>query len=155
MTLTWSTLTWHDNGHIVALMVSFFFVHVARDNYLHLISGHCVAQLHLVFLIPGFNFGHSLTQFLSYIHHFNIIPPNSPAPGINQCDPYSRLYTLWHALHSDKLYLGDIIPLSHMHSLVQLVPHFGSKADVQLTFQKSLECSTEFWLNHYETEEMY
>ena len=118
-------------------------------------SGYCIVRLCLVFLIPEFNFGHSPNQFLIYMHHFNFIQPNSSAPGSNQHNCHSRLYALWHTTHSDKSYLRDVIPLNHVCSPVQLVPHFGSKANAQLTLQTALECSTEFWLNNYETKELY
>lgn len=118
-------------------------------------SGHCVAQLRLVFQIPEFNFGQSPNQFLTYVHRFDIIPPNSPAPGSNQRDRHSRLYALRRATRSDKSYLGDVIPLNCVRSPVQLVPRFGRAADARLTLQTALECSTEFWLNHYETKELY
>ena len=45
--------------------------------------------------------------------------------------------------------LGDIIPLSQLHSVADLIPRFGAKADSQLTKQTSLAYSAEFWLNKY------
>ena len=52
------------------------------------------------------------------------------------------LYALKHALQVDKSYLGDIIPVTCLQSAVQLIPHFGTVADLCLTMQTSLEYST-------------
>lgn len=51
--------------------------------------------------------------------------------------------------------LGDIIPLSQLRALADLIPRFGAKADPRLTKQTSLAYSTEFWLNKYFDKQTY
>ena len=65
------------------------------------------------------------------------------------------LYVLKHALHTDGSHIGGIIPLSHCRMPVQLVPHFGKKADIQLTSKNSMEWSWEFFLNAYFDKDVF
>jgi hypothetical protein len=51
--------------------------------------------------------------------------------------------------------MGDIIPLSHIHTSVDLVPRFMEAADNQLTKESSLEYSSEFLLNHFYDRHLY
>ena len=53
------------------------------------------------------------------------------------------------------LHLGDVVPLTQLWASAQISPHFGSKADPRLTSQTCIEYSSEFWLNKYETKEMF
>ena len=43
--------------------------------------------------------------------------------------------------------LGDIIPLTQIHIFADLVPWFGSNADVQLMKQTSIEYSTKLYFD--------
>lgn len=43
--------------------------------------------------------------------------------------------------------LGDIISLSQVCALADLIPRFDTKADPQLAKPMSLAYSTKFWLN--------
>lgn len=98
--------------------------------------------------------------FAAYVQRFDIIPqPNtssrSQGARSSQADPTTHLYALKRALRSDGTRVGDVVPLAQLRSAAQLVPHFGAAADSRLTMQTSLEHSTEFWLNSYETKEMF
>ncbi|KIM61614.1 hypothetical protein SCLCIDRAFT_121795, partial [Scleroderma citrinum Foug A] len=51
--------------------------------------------------------------------------------------------------------LGDIIPLSQLHTFVHLIPRFGQTTDCQLTQYNSMELLNEFYLNKYFDKNMY
>jgi len=98
-------------------------------------------------------------SFLAYVQRFDIIPqPGISARGNDrtvQPDPSSRMYAFKRSIRSDGNRLGDVIPLTRIRTPVQLVPRFGREADSRLTMETSLEYSTEFWLNKYETKDMF
>ena len=85
-------------------------------------------------------------SFLAYVQRYDLIPQPSAlaqsASCIAKIDLIMGLYALKHALQVDKSYLGDIIPVTCLQSAVQLIPHFGTVADLCLTMQTSLEYST-------------
>lgn len=123
------------------------------------ILGHCVVQLRLIFRLRD---AHSaLSPFLAYVQRFDFIsqPSSSAARQSNNRTAYpessTQLYVLKRSVRSDGSRLGDVIPLDRVRSPVQLVPRFGSEADSRLTMQTSLEYSTEYLLNKYETKELY
>lgn len=45
--------------------------------------------------------------------------------------------------------MGDVVPVSQLRTLINLVPCFGAIADVRLTAYNSLEHALEFWLNYF------
>jgi hypothetical protein len=59
------------------------------------------------------------------------------------------------ALRTDGSRIGGILPLSHCRMPVQLVPRFGTKADLRLTSKSSMEWSREFFLNCYFDKNIY
>ena len=65
------------------------------------------------------------------------------------------MFVLKQSVHAGGAPLGDIIPLSQLCALADLIPKFGAKADPQLTKQTSLAYSTEFWLNKYFDKQTY
>lgn len=90
--------------------------------------------------------------FLAYVQRFDVIPTGTLR---SQPDPASGMYALKRSVCSDGSRMGDVIPLMHLRSTIQLVPKFGATADPQLTMQTSLEYCTEFWLNKYEQKESF
>ena len=58
-------------------------------------------------------------------------------------------------MQAGNLHLGDVVPLTQLWASAQISPHFGSKADPHLTSQTCIKYSLEFWLNKYETKEMF
>ena len=98
-------------------------------------------------------------SFLAYVQRFDIIPQLGVAAQGNsrtiRPEPSSRMFALKRSIRSDGNRLGDVIPVTQIRSPVQLVPRFGHEADPRLTMETSLEYSTEFWLNKYETKEMF
>ena len=59
------------------------------------------------------------------------------------------MFILKRSVRAGGVPLGDIIPLSQLCSVADLIPRFGAKADSRLTKQTSLAYSAEFWLNKY------
>ena len=51
--------------------------------------------------------------------------------------------------HTNGERLRDIIPVSQLHSYINLIPRFGTVADARLTPLNSLEHSREFFHNKY------
>jgi hypothetical protein len=91
------------------------------------------------------------SPFVAYVDRFDIVP-QACGSGL---EPAPSLYVLKRARRADGSPLGDIVPLTHLRSLVSLVPRFGHQADSRLTKTNSLAFSTEFWLNKYFTKELY
>jgi len=77
-------------------------------------------------------------RFLTYVEHFDVIQDN-----IEMGMPILRV------THANGKHLGDVIPISQLHSYINLIPHFGTVADMRLMEFNSLEHSQEFFLNKY------
>ena len=128
-------------------------------------SGHRVAQLRLIFRpIPSSQSPlppPDADVFLSYVQRFDIIPqPNPILPtSSNQKGPYPNpstgMYLLKRARRSTGEIMGDVVPLSQLRTLINLVPRFGPVADSRLTMETSLEWSSEYWLNKYFDKELF
>jgi hypothetical protein len=79
-------------------------------------------------------------SYLVYTQWFNIIPQLSATstcmaiPDLN-----TSLYIFKHAFRADHTRIGSIIPLTHCHMPIQLVPHFGTQADTSLKPMTSME----------------
>ena len=65
------------------------------------------------------------------------------------------MYLLKRALRNHGAIMGDIVPLSQLRTLIDLVPRFGAEADKRLTKETALECGSEFWLNKYFNKELF
>ncbi len=65
------------------------------------------------------------------------------------------MYVLKRSSCTDGIWMGDIIPLSHIRTAVDLVLQFMGAADPCLTKESSLEYSSEFLLNHYFDKQIY
>ena len=65
------------------------------------------------------------------------------------------MYVLKRAHCTDGLQMGDIIPLSHIHAPVDLVPQYMHAADIWLTKETSLKYSSEFLLNNFFDKQLY
>jgi hypothetical protein len=65
------------------------------------------------------------------------------------------MYLLKHAQRNTGEIMGDVIPLSQLRTLINLVPRFGAEADNQLTKETALEWSSEYWLNKYFDKELF
>lgn len=117
----------------------------------NLFSGYVVAQIRLIFH-PILNVeAPRAPTYLLYTQRFDIIsqPTTTPPTRAAIPNPVTGLYIFKRALRTDKSRIGDIIPLSHCHVPIQLVPRFGPKADVRLTAKNSMEWRWEFFLNAY------
>jgi hypothetical protein len=65
------------------------------------------------------------------------------------------MYLLKRARRSAGEIMGDVVPLSQLRTLINLVPRFGPVADSRLTMETSLEWSSEYWLNKYFDKELF
>jgi hypothetical protein len=99
-------------------------------------------------------------QFLTYVRRFDIVPQVNPSfSGSRFSGPYpealSSLYLVKRAKRTNNEFVGDILPVSQVRELVELIPRFGEKADRRFTKFNSLQTNIEFWLNKYFTKEAY
>ena len=65
------------------------------------------------------------------------------------------MYLLKRARRNAGEIMGDVIPLSQLRTLINLVPRFGVEADNRLTKETALEWSSEYWLNKYFDKELF
>ena len=65
------------------------------------------------------------------------------------------MYVLKQSIWADGSQMGDIIPLSHIHTGVDLAPKFMHVADSWLRKKSSIEYSSEFLLNHFYNKQLY
>jgi hypothetical protein len=98
--------------------------------------------------------------FLAYVQRFNIVPqlPSLSASTNNKGpypDPVTKLYVVKRAKRADQNYMGAVIPLIQLRSIVDLIPCYGGKADPRLTKDNSLAYASEFWLNKYFHKETF
>ena len=127
-------------------------------------SGHCVAQLRLVFSIvhPAGSVPppeSPTNDFLTYVQRFDIVP-QAPSPRSNIGrgsfpEASTGMYVLKRSVRADGSRLGDIVPLSHIRTSVDLAPRFMAAADSRLTKEGSLEYSNEYFLNHFFDKQLY
>ena len=126
-------------------------------------SGHHIAQLRLIFrAIPSRTAPYALGTdlFLTYAQRFDIVPqlnPNqasSTGKGLYP-DASTGMYVLKRSQRSNRTIMGDVVPLGHVRTLLDLVPRFGADAHKQLTKETSLEFCLEFWLNKYFEKELF
>lgn len=87
-----------------------------------------------------------MDTFFVYVQRFNA----SPTP-----DLVCGLHTLKRVTRRDGSRVGDVIPLIHLRSPVQIIPRFGKVANAQLNSHTAYELSTDFWLNSYWNKEFY
>ena len=122
--------------------------------------GHCAAQLWLIFhMVPPNGLTHNISDiFLTYAQRFDVVPQLNPkysACAGSFLESATSMFALKQAVRAGGAPLGDIISVSQLHALVDLIPRFGAQADPHLTKQMSFAYSTEFWLNKYFNKQMY
>ena len=124
--------------------------------------GHIVVDLQLIFrIVPSNSHQTYGDRFLTYVRRFEIISQvNATVSGSRTVkgpypEPSSGLYLLKRSKRSNGVFMGDVLPLDQIRSLVNLTPRFGQKASRILTKFNSLEFSSEFWLNKYFTKELF
>jgi len=108
------------------------------------LAGHSVSQLRMIFRLA-----HS-DLFLVYVQHFNIVPQSN----LTNVSPATGMHLLRWAVQGNE-HVGEVIPLTHIHSPAHLVPNFGQEAHSHLTCLSSYKFSNEFWLDKYWTKEFY
>ena len=87
-----------------------------------------------------------------YVQCFNIVLQQQNTSNVN---PGTGMHLIRCAVRSDGSRIGDVIPITQIHSPAHLIPHFGKEAHSWLTSASSYELSSNFWLNKYWTKEFY
>jgi hypothetical protein len=70
-------------------------------------------------------------------------------------EPASKMFILKRGLRSNNSIKGDVVALSQIRNLVELIPRFGEKADPRLSKESTLEYSAEFLLDKYLDKELF
>jgi hypothetical protein len=103
-------------------------------------------------------------RFIAYVQRFDIVPQVQPASvcSTNAKGPHpncaSGMYVLRRAKrmdHTVHTFLGDIVPLDQVRTLVELTPQFGEKADRRLTRANASAYCSKFWLDKYFTKDLF
>lgn len=90
--------------------------------------------------------------FLAYVHRFNVVPQQAMPSHVH---PGTGMHLLRCAVRSDGSRVGDVIPITQLHSPAHLIPNFGKEAHPHLTQANSYDVLSEFWLNKYWSKEFY
>ena len=119
--------------------------HPTSDWPKHGLVGHPIAQLWIIFCLLHSNL------FIVYIQHFHVTPQSNPT----NMSTVTRMHLLKHTIRVNRQHIGEVIPLTLIHSPAHLIPYFGPKAHSRLTKLSSYKLNTEFWLNKYWSKEFY
>lgn len=128
-----------------------------------ILSGHQVVQIRLILRAVSLDqsFLAGSDHFVAYVQRFDIVPQvNAMMSGsLRQRGPYrepaTNMYILERARRADGTFLGDVVPLSWIRSLVDLAPRLRETADTRLSKETTMEYSTEFFLNHHFDKEIF
>jgi hypothetical protein len=71
-----------------------------------------------------------------------------PAPSID-------MFLLHRHLRSNRSRMGDIMQLTDIREVVELVPRFGARMDEQLNCDNSLDIPESFYLNNFADKETF
>ena len=93
-----------------------------------------------------------LDRFLAYVERFDIVPQSG---SVNTANHFTGMYVLRRALRSDGSRQGHIVPIKFFRTAIMLVPRHGPRADGRFSRENSMECASEFWLNHYFNKELF
>lgn len=125
-------------------------LHINTQAGAYLFSGHKVAELRLILRpIPNGAIGND--RFLAYVQRFDFVP----RPNGSHIDKYTQLPVIRRANRSNGQPLGEIVPLSQVRELVNIIPCFGARAQSNLTKSNSVHHSSTFFLNKYFTKDQY
>jgi hypothetical protein len=123
---------------------------VCQYQYLVLFLGHKVAELRLVLCpIPEGSIGND--RFLAYVQQFDFVPQQNGS----YIDKDMQLPVIRRVIRSNGQPLGEIVPLSQVRELVNIIPCFGTKAQSHLTQSNSAYHTSTFLLNKYFTKDQY
>ncbi|KAF8952213.1 hypothetical protein BDZ97DRAFT_1909427 [Flammula alnicola] len=128
------------------------------------LNGHLVIDLRLIFrIVPSSDSGLAPIpdQFLAYVQRFDVVPQVDPSSSSSRTskgsfpEATSSLYILKRRKRSNGIIMGDILPLCHIRTMVDVVPHLGEAANRSLTAQNSTTYSSEYLLNKYFDKELF
>lgn len=90
--------------------------------------------------------------YLAYVHCFNIVPQQGTPSNVHLG---TGMHLLRRMVRSGGSRIGDVIPITQVHSPAHLILNFGKEAYPWLTRENSYDVSSEFWLNKYWSKEFY
>jgi hypothetical protein len=117
------------------------------------LAGHTVAEVYLVMqpLPPRGKTTPWSAHFLMYVQLLDVVPQRRGIP----LEHMTQMYVLKHAMRSEGVPFGDILPLDQLHSFTHIIPRFGPVADSHLTAENSVHSARVFFLNKYIDKEFY
>jgi hypothetical protein len=84
-------------------------------------------------------------------HHANVdgVEVFAPAPNVD-------MFQLHHHFRSDSsMHMGDIVRLTDVREVVELVPVYGEKMDPRLNCETSLDLANSFYINNFASKETF
>ncbi|KIJ59743.1 hypothetical protein HYDPIDRAFT_32958 [Hydnomerulius pinastri MD-312] len=69
--------------------------------------------------------------------------------------PKIDMFLVHRRLRSNKLPLGDIIPMDSVRQVIQLIPKFGAAASPEMTCDNCLDVAREFYINSFADKETF
>jgi hypothetical protein len=112
-------------------------------------------------VVPKLNQPVVADRFVAYVQRFDIVP-QPPVRSANAKGPHPDRASGMHVLrrarrtdHTVHTFLGDIVPLDQVRTLVELTPQFGNEADRRLTQTNASAYCSEFWLDKYFTKDLF
>lgn len=96
------------------------------------------------------NVGPLSDRFLMYAQCLDIL-----AQGNSPVKHTMGLHVLKRATHASGSLLGEVFPMDQLWSYVHIVPHFGRKADNQLSLTNCVHSSQLFFLNKYFNKDFF
>ncbi|KAJ7689105.1 hypothetical protein B0H17DRAFT_1296203 [Mycena rosella] len=123
------------------------------DGFRQGLKGHTVAQIRLIMRpVWGKSLKPLTTAYLMYAQRFDVVSQSGSRMGR---EPSTGMYILKRATRADGSRMGNVIELENIRIPIELIAHFGEKADPRFTPYNSLECSTEVRLNKYLSKELF
>lgn len=110
-------------------------------------KGYRIAQIRTIFRLQV-PLTHPLHDIpLAFVYWFS-----TPEP---RAEPDIHMYQVNFLRNPDKHRQGSIIPLSHVHRLIQLIPVFGARANPLFSVHNSMDTATKYYVNSFMDKETY
>ncbi|KAG1877527.1 hypothetical protein F4604DRAFT_1580762, partial [Suillus subluteus] len=92
--------------------------------------------------VEFFNFSHSSFTTTDDIHFV------TPAP-------VTDMFLVQRCIRSNRDPSGDIVPLSSVHQVIELIPKFGREVPLSMNCNNSLQLAREFYVNNFADKETF
>jgi len=139
----------HLNVHVL-----FFFISSSCLNAR--ISGYLIVQVKAI-IQPVTETPHLNQPFL-YAKFFNFSQSSfSTIDDIHFVTPVpvTNMFSVHRCVRSNCNPLGDIVPLSSVHQVIELIPKFGQEVPLTMNYNNSRQLVREFYVNNFADKETF